>query len=170
MSQWCAKQFASAQEFYSEAVKRLPVRTVLAIETRLCSHHKMAHRPSAWGYTPADQQNTRALSPAHAAAAADVSAVVKDDIADDAPLPAQPQAALPPPPLWMIRSSASGKTWGPFLISVLRRCVAEGRISAKDMLAWRQHEGESAAISLQAALELPRIPSRSQQTKRKRAS
>jgi hypothetical protein len=77
-------------------------------------------------------------------------------------------ATLPPPPLWMIRNSATGKTSGPLLISVLRRGVAEGRISAKDMHAWRQHEGEIAAISLQAALDLPRIPSRSQQTKRAR--
>ena len=88
--------------------------------------------------------------------------------AEDTPLPAQPQATLPPPPLWMIRNSATGKTWGPFLISTLRRGVAEGRISAKDMLAWRQDEGETAAVSLQAALDLPRIPSRSQQTKRMR--
>jgi hypothetical protein len=70
----------------------------------------------------------------------------------------------------MIRNSATGKTSGPLLISVLRRGVKEGRISAKDMLAWRQHEDESAAMSLQAVLDLPRIPSRSQQTKRKRAS
>ena len=68
----------------------------------------------------------------------------------------------------MIRNSASGKTSGPFLISVLRRGVKEGRISAKDVLAWRQDEDESAAISLQAALNLPRIPSRSQQMNRTR--
>jgi hypothetical protein len=69
----------------------------------------------------------------------------------------------------MIRNSATGKTWGPFLISVLRRGVKEGRISAKDMLAWRKDECESAAMSLQAALDLPRIPSRSQQMTRARA-
>jgi len=68
----------------------------------------------------------------------------------------------------MIRNSATGKTSGPFLISVLRRGVAEGRISSKDVLAWRQHEGDGAVISLQTALDLPRIPSRSQQTKRAR--
>jgi hypothetical protein len=38
------------------------------------------------------------------------------------------------------------------------------------MLAWRQDEGEGAAMSLQAALDLPRIPSRSQQTKRMRTA
>jgi hypothetical protein len=170
MSQWCAKQFASAHDFYDEAVKRLPGRSAVAIEHRLRKHHKIAHPPRAWDYKPADQQSARTTLYAHAVAAADVAAAVKDDISDDAPLPAQPQATLPPPPLWMIRNSATGKTSGPLLISVLRRGVKEGRISAKDMLAWRQHEDESAAMSLQAVLDLPRIPSRSQQTKRKRAS
>jgi hypothetical protein len=170
MSQWCAKQFASAHDFYSEAVKRLQGRSAGAIELRLRDHQKMTALPSTWYYKPAVQHNTRTLPHVRATAAADVVAAVKDDISDDAPLPAQPQATLPPPPLWMIRSSASGKTWGPLLISVLRRGVAEGRISAKDNRAWRQYEGESAAISLQAALDLPRIPSRSQQTKRKRTT
>ena len=169
MSQLRKKQFASAQEFYDEAAKRLPRRSSQAIEARLHRHHKITHPPSSRNYKPADQHNARALPPAHAASAADVAAVVKGDISDDAPLPAQPQSTLPPPPLWMIRNSATGKTSGPFLISVLRHGVAEGRISAKDMLAWRQYEGESAAISLQAALDLPRIPSRSQQMTRARA-
>ena len=168
MSQWRAKQFASAQEFYDEAAKRLPGRSAGAIADRLRTHHKIANVPSAKRYKPAAQHTARGLPRAHASAAADVAAAVKDDISDDAPLPAQPQATLPPPPLWMIRNSATGKTSGPFLISVLRRGVAEGRISAKDMLAWRQLDGESAAMSLQAALDLPRIPSRSQQTKRAR--
>ena len=168
MSQWRAKQFASAHDFYVAGVKRLPGRSAKAIEHRLRYHHKITNVPSTWYYKPADQHNARRLPPAHAAAAADVAAAVKDDISDDATLPAQPQATLPPPPLWMIRNSASGKTSGPFLISELRRGVKEGRISAKDVRAWRQHEGESAAMSLQAALDLPRIPSRSQQTKRMR--
>jgi len=168
MRQWRAKQFASAHDFDVAGVKRLPGRSARAIEMRLRKHHKIIHPPSTWDYKPAAQHTARGLPPAYAAAAADVAAAVKDDIADDAPLPARPQATLLPPPLWMIRNSASGKTWGPILISVLRRGVKEGRISAKDMLAWRQDEGESAAISLQAALELPRIPSRSQQTKRMR--
>jgi hypothetical protein len=167
MSQWRKRLFASAQKFYDEAVKRLPGRSAVAIAEHLRRHLKIAHPPRAWDYKPADQQNARTTLYAHAAAAADVAAAVKDDISDDAPLPAQPQATLPPP-LWMIRNSATGKTWGPLLISVLRRGVAEGRISAKDMLAWRQDEDESAAMSLQAALDLPRIPSRSQQTKRMR--
>jgi hypothetical protein len=170
MSQWRKKQFPSTQDFYDEAVKKLPGRSAVAIADHLRRHHKIAHPPRAWDYKPADQQNARALSPAHAAATAEIAAAVKDDISDDAPLPAQPQATLPPPPLWMIRNPATGKVSGPLLISVLRRGVKEGRISANDMLAWRQYEGESAAISLQAALDLPRIPSRSQQTKRKRAS
>ena len=168
MRQWRAKQFASAHDFYVAGVKRLPGRSAKAIEHRLRYHHKITNVPSTWYYKPADQHNARRLPPAHAAAAADVAAAVKDDISDDATLPAQPQATLPPPPLWMIRNSASGKTSGPFLISELRRGVKEGRISAKDVRAWRQHEGESAAMSLQAALDLPRIPSRSQQTKRMR--
>jgi Myb-like DNA-binding domain len=167
MSHWRAKQFASGHEFYVVAVKRLPGRSAIAIEYRL-RRLKTTNPPSAWDYKPANQRAAPTQPPAHAAAAADVAAAVKDDISDDAPLPAQPQSTLPPPPLWMIRHSATGKTWGPFLISVLRRGVAEGRISAKEMLAWRQHEGESAAMSLQAALDLPRIPSRSQQTKRMR--
>ena len=170
MSQWCAKQFASAHDFYDEAVKRLPGRSAAAIEHRLRKHHKIAHPPRAWDYKPPVRDTAEGLSPAHAASAAVVAAAVKDDISDDAPLPAQPQATLPPPPLWMIRNSATGKTSRPLLISVLRRGVAESRISAKDMLAWRQHDGESAAKSLQAALDLPRIPSRSQQTKRMRTS
>ena len=170
MSQWCAKQFASAHDFYDEAVKRLPGRSARAIEMRLRYHHKMTNLPSTRYNKPADQRAAPTQPPSHATAAADVAAAVKDDISDDTPLPAQPQATLPPPPLWMIRNAASGKTAGPFLISVLRRGVAEGRISAKDMLAWRHDEDESAAISLQAALDLPRIPSRSQQTKRMRTS
>ena len=148
MSQWRKKHFPSTQDFYDEAVKRLPGRSANAMATRLRDHHKITNVPSTWYYKPAVRPTARGLSPAHGAATADVAAVVKDDISDDAPLPAQPQATLPPPPLWMIRNSASGKTWGPFLISVLRRGVAEGRISAKGMLAWRQDEGESAAISL----------------------
>jgi hypothetical protein len=168
MSQWRKKQFASAHDFYDEAVKRLPGRSAVAIADHLRRHHKITHPPSPWHYKPPVRDTAEGLSPAHAAAAAEVAAAVKDDISDDAPLPAQPQSTLPPPPLWMIRNSATGKTSGPLLISVLRRGVKEGRISAKDMLAWRQHEGEIAAISLQAALDLPRIPSRSQQTKRMR--
>jgi hypothetical protein len=168
MSQWRKKQFASAHDFYSEAVKRLQGRSAQAMWHRLRKHCEVAHPPGWWDYKPADQRAAPAQPLAHAAAAADVSAAVKDDISDDAPIPAQPQATLPPPPLWMIRNSASGKTSGPFLISVLRRGVKEGRISAKDVLAWRQDEDESAAISLQAALNLPRIPSRSQQMNRTR--
>ena len=165
VDRWHAKQFPSAHEFYTEAVKRLPGRSAQAMLHRLHKHHKIAHPPSSWDYKPAVRRAALTQPLAHAAATAEIAAAVKDDISDDTPLPAQPQATLPPPPLWMIRNSASGKTWGPFLISVLRRGVAEGRISAKVMLAWRQDEGESAAISLQAALDLPRIPSRSQQTK-----
>jgi hypothetical protein len=170
MSQWRKKQFASAQKFYDEAVKRLPGRSAVAIAGHLRRHHKMTNVPSTRFYKPADEENARTSLSVHAAAAAaDVAAAVKDDISDDTPLAALPQATLPPPPLWMIRNSATGKTSRPLLISVLRRGVAEGRINAKDMLAWRQHEGESAAISLQTALDLPRIPSRSQQMTRARA-
>jgi hypothetical protein len=168
MSQLCAKHFASAHDFYVAAVRRLPGRSAKAIELHLRYHHKNTNVPSAWHYKPADQRAAPPLPLVHAVAPADVSAAVKDDISDDTPLPAQPQATLPPPPLWMIRNSATGKTSGPFLISVLRRGVAEGRISSKDVLAWRQHEGDGAVISLQTALDLPRIPSRSQQTKRAR--
>jgi hypothetical protein len=97
MSQWCAKQFASAHDFYSEAVKRLQGRSAGAIEKRL-RRLKITHPPSTRNYKPADQRDAPAQPPAHAAAAADVAAVVKDDISDDTPLPAQPQSTLPPPP------------------------------------------------------------------------
>ena len=80
--------------------------------------------------------------------------------------PALTAADLPPPPLWLFRAPASGEVMGPCLISALRRCVQAGVITARDarlLRVWRQGEPEAASTSLELALALPMLRSRSLQ-------
>ena len=77
-----------------------------------------------------------------------------------------PSLPLAPPPQWLFRAPASGEVMGPFMISALRRSVEHGDITARDarlLRVWRQGDAEDAAMSLQQALELPRVRSRSLQ-------
>jgi hypothetical protein len=157
---WRANKFSSAQQFYDEAVKQLPGRSAWAIEKRLRNHHKITKPPASRGYKPAGQPAAQPVAPpvpplVHADA-------VMEESGQETPIPALP-ADLSPPPLWMLRIPATGEVLGPFLISALRHGVAEGYITAMDakfVRAWRRDEGEEAAMSLQNALDLPRIPSR----------
>ena len=157
---WRANKFSSAQQFYDKAVKQLPGRSAGAIERRLRYHHKITHPPASRGYKPAGQPAAQPAAPpvpplVHADA-------VMEESSQETPIPALPPD-LPPPPLWMLRVPATGEVLGPFLISALRHGVAEGYITAMDakfVRAWRRDEVEEAAMSLQNALDLPRIPSR----------
>jgi len=153
---WRANKFSSAQQFYDEAVKQLPGRSANGMEFRLRSHRKITKPPAVWSYKPAVQPVAPVPPPVHADA-------VMEESSQDTPIPVLPSADLPPPPLWMLRIPATGEVLGPFLISALRHGVAEGYITAMDakfVRAWRRDEGEEAAMSLQNALDLPRIPSR----------
>lgn len=72
----------------------------------------------------------------------------------------------------MLRIPATGEILGPFLIHALRHGVAEGVITAIDakfVRARRQSEGEEGAMSLQQALDLPRIRSRKRKLERMNA-
>ena len=98
-------------------------------------------------------------------------------LAPPASRPRQPDSALTvadlvPSLQWLFRAPATGELMGPFLISVLRRSVKVGDITARDarlLRVWRQGEPEVASMSLQQALELPMLRARSRQLELLRA-
>ena len=80
-------------------------------------------------------------------------------------------ADLPPPPLWMLRVPSTGKVAGPYLLSSLRRGVRDGDITALEARlarAWQVGQNDAEAMSLQQALELPKLRSRNRQLERLR--